>query len=196
MTVFILAGGNDRHTDSEFGDRLARLVKEFVERPVILSCFLSCPEVIQHQRWLEYADWFREKFGDVEILEGLQDNFYDQAERADVIYLHGGKTSELIANLPDFERSREAFDGKIVIGSSAGANYLSSFGVSLAQDLTVIQGSGILRQPVMIHYRAREFDDKIFSAEDWTKAEAKLVDVSDGSNILCIPEGQFAVVVR
>lgn len=196
MTVYILAGGNDRRADSRYGDRVAAIVKKIVANPVILSSFLSWPEDEQHQHWLDYEPWFKEKFGDVTVLEAKQDTFYELAEKADVIYLHGGYTSGIMAHMPDFERSKAAFKNKIVIGSSAGANYLSTFCVSPGKGLAVQEGSGILGQPVMVHYRAETFEDHILSKEAWDKAESELSSVSNGAGIICLSEGQFTVVVR
>lgn len=196
MTTYILAGGNDRTTDPTYGDRLALVVRKIVDKPVILSCFLSWPVEQQHVHWQDYFTWFKQKFGDVEVLEATQANFYDLAKQADVIYLHGGHTKELLAHLPDFEKSKEAFQGKIVIGSSAGANYLSSYCISMSEGFDAVRGSGIIDQPVMVHYRAEQFNGTSYSSDDWTGAEVKLRELSGSRNTICLPEGSFAIVVR
>lgn len=196
MTTLIVAGGNDRSTDPTYGSRLAEVVKKIVEKPVILSCFLSWPIEQQHEHWQDYVPWFKDNFGDIEILEATQDNFYDLAERADVIYLHGGRTKELLANLPDFEKSKRAFRGKVVIGSSAGANYLSTCCISMSEGFDIAQGSGILGQPVMVHYRTKQFENTAYSPADWDDAEIRLGEQGGGRTIVCVPEGSFAVFVR
>lgn len=196
MTMFILAGGNDRTVDPSYGDRLALVVKKIVERPTILSCFLSRPDEVMHEHWLDYQPWFKEKFGDVEVLEATRDNFYELAEKADVIYLHGGHTRILLENLPDFQRSAEAFRGKIVIGSSAGANYLSTHCMSMSEGFKVIEGSGIVGQPTLVHYRTDNFYGTRYTRDDWDAAEQKLNKVDGGKNILCMPEGSFIVVTQ
>lgn len=196
MTTYILAGGNDRSADPAYGDRLAVVVRNIVEKPVILSCFLSWPTDLQHEHWEDYVPWFKQKFGDVEVLEATQDNFYDLAKRADVIYLHGGRTKELLAHLPDFEKSKQAFEGKIVVGSSAGANYLSSHCISMSEGFNVVPGSGIVGQPVMVHYRTKQFEGTSYASTDWTRAESELSKLSEGRSIICLPEGSFAVIVR
>jgi len=137
MTTYILAGGNDRTADPTYGDRLAKVVSSLVDEPIILSCFLSWPVEYQHEHWQDYVSWFKEKFGDVEVLEATQDNFYDLAKKANIIYLHGGHTKELLAHLPDFEKSKKAFEGKVVIGSSAGANYLSTYCIPMSEGFDV-----------------------------------------------------------
>lgn len=196
MTTYILAGGNDRKTDPSYGVRLAGVVKRIVKDPVILSCFLSRPEAEQHEHWVDYLPWFRQHFGDeATILEATKDNFYELAQTADVIYLHGGRTKELFEHLPDFEKSKIAFEGKIVIGSSAGANYLSTKCISMSEGFTVVEGSGIIGCPVIVHYRSESFEGKDYSHDDWTQAEASLL--ADGSKqVICLPEGQFCVIVK
>lgn len=197
MTTFILAGGNDRRADPQYGARLARVITGIIEKPVILSSFLSRPEAEQHEHWLDYLPWFKQHFGDDAIvLEATKDNFYDLAKEADVIYMHGGRTQELFNNLPDFEKSRRAFREKIVVGSSAGANYLSTYCVSMSEGLNIVQGSGIVGHSVIVHYRTDNFEGTKYSQSDWAGVEKELLAMMGDHDLVCLPEGQFCIIVR
>lgn len=79
-----------------------------------------------------------------------EENFINQIEASDVIYFHGGHTGKLLdilKKLPDF---REAIQGKIVAGDSAGANVLCAAFYSLRMGAG--EGLGILPFKILCHY--------------------------------------------
>lgn len=125
MTLYILAGGCDR-AYPEFWDRLSEVVLREVPSPKILSCMFASDEAAVEARFEGYKTTFARYFAESDVTLARHDVFYEQIKSSDVIYLHGGRTSRLLEAIPEYNRFRRAVEGKIVIGSSAGANFLST----------------------------------------------------------------------
>lgn len=191
---FILAGGHER-SYNDCSQRLARLVKSEVAEPKILSCFFSVPEDMRQQKHETWQPWFETNFGrDVSVEQAKVATFYAQLERSDVLYLHGGETVRLLEALPDFERFAAAIKGKLVIGSSAGANYLSTVNYSPSRR-QVVKGAGIVRVAVIVHYGAGKIGDKVYDTDEWSTITNE-VRLKAGESISCllIPEDDFVII--
>lgn len=195
MTKYILAGGMDRQTE-DFGRKLAKEVYKTVNRPArILSCFFADPENEWRHKASYWEEWFKDYFGsDMQYNLATLEAVIPQIKLADVIYLHGGDSNELIVErmkaFPDIART---FEGKVVIGSSAGANYLSrKFWTRSKRQ--VMDGSGIVPYGVMVHYGSV---DGGFGAGtvDWPNAEQAVREaIGSDTKLLKIHESEFVVV--
>lgn len=53
------------------------------------------------------------------------DNFKEETEQADIIYLHGGNSLKMLETMKGFPELKDLLKGKIVAADSAGANILS-----------------------------------------------------------------------
>lgn len=124
-TVFILAGGSDRKFD-DYGARLYEAVSQFAPEPRILSCFFSSEEDTWQDKAADWNRWFAARFPNCNnYAYATLDGFQWQTEQSDVVYFHGGNTWLLLEQVAGFPQMGEWLDGKVVIGSSAGANMLS-----------------------------------------------------------------------
>lgn len=190
-TTYILSGGNDLG-DRSYGEDLSKLILTIKQRPTILSCFFATSKEDVEEKRPRWDEWFSEFFEGSKIIRGELDAFYSQAQEADVIYLHGGPHNNLIELLPDVAKFEDAVTGKIVVGSSAGANYLSSGYYRRSQDV-VAKGSAIVPLPVLVHYGITEWRRDVYEPDFWQKAKER-VQVKTGSNtVLCLPESTFSV---
>ena len=190
MTNFILAGGNDRTTDG-YGVRLAETLKSLGVGNRILSCLFSQAPADRHARFLEMQKWFEETLEpDVSVEEAREETFYEQLKMVDILYLHGGETLRLIDALPDFKKFAESIEGKTVIGSSAGANYLSTTFYSPSAK-KIRQGTGVAGVATVVHFGAL---DKL-SHEEWMSVADEVKSV-DGKSVHLLAEGQFVVIHR
>ena len=190
-TTLILAGGHDRNFP-DFGVRLATFINREVDSPVILSCGFSQDSDSWAEKAPAWHDWYTRYFPAATVIDAVPEKFYEQALAADVVYLHGGETKRLLDTLPDYEKVKSVLSGKIVIGSSAGANYLSSVHYSPSAAV-VREGSAILNMGVIVHYGAPEFDGRAISMTEWQNHAARVKELS-GGNVLLIPEGDFAII--
>ena len=194
MTTYILAGGNDRKYD-DFPERLNEEIHRKIAKPRILSCFFSQPPETWQERYDDWSAWFSKLITGIGHYELAQQvNFRDQVNHCDVIYLHGGDTKLLQEKLQEVGVDRTIFKGKIVIGSSAGANCLSrNYWSSTRAEAWM--GLGLVDRNVMVHYGASDLAGRQRSDEDWEKEEAKFQSViGSGERITRLPEAQFIVI--
>lgn len=194
-TVFILAGGNDRKTP-DYGSRLSNEIVRYVAKPKILSCFFSSPEEIWEQKAKDWKSWFESNFTYSFTYDYAKRNtFLKQIDDADVIYFHGGDTKLLIESLPDTEQLKKHLRGKVIVGSSAGANMLSKYFWSSTR-ATFGEGRGVLDTNIMVHYGALEHEGRKRTPEDWHREEAELQQRIGGETITRLSEGHFLTVER
>jgi len=193
VSKYILAGGCDRKYP-DYGRRLADFVKKEITSPVVLSCCFSQPIEKRNTKRTDWDVWFAKYFDFAKnIIRAEEEVFFEQAQQSDVIYLHGGETRRLIKALPDFEAVRRAFEEKIVIGSSAGANYLSTLSYSPSKNI-VQNGSGILDMGVVVHYGISSFNEKRYSLAQWHSAAKSVKASLGGKPLILLPEGGFTVI--
>lgn len=187
MATVILVGGSEKEAPTHFGERLAREVSVRFERPPqILSCQFAKGDVAeQRASAVQWATFFATHFPESQVQLASQEQFYQQVEAADMIYLHGGKTETLFAALPDLNRSRQAFRDKLVIGTSAGANYLAAAGYS-PKGGEFYEGCGMAPVSVLVHYGATSF----LSAGQWRDV-ARRMQVAYGRDVVCLSEGEY-----
>ena len=195
MTTYILAGGGDR-VYSEYLNQLVRVIEAKVTRPKILSCWFSNSDETANAQFTEYRDYFLASFEDgTTFIRAERGRFIEQVRDVDVIYLHGGHTDLLLAAMQEYEGMEGAFTGKIIVGSSAGANYLSRVGFSPSKE-GVVEGSGILDVATVVHYGSRGFGGKAFEPAFWDEATRKVREASGKDEVILLPEGTFTVIER
>jgi len=193
MTTYILAGGGDRRYP-EYIVQLARVIQAEVAQPKILSCWFSNPDDVAEESFPKYKEYFLSHFASgTTFLRADRDNFREQVREADVIYFHGGHTSLLLPAMEKFGDLHEDFVGKIVVGSSAGANYLSSVGYS-PRARSGETGSGLTDLVTVVHYGSKGFGELTFTPAFWQEAVKSVCQESGKDNVVVLPEGTFVVV--
>lgn len=123
-----------------------------------------------------------------------EENFVEQAKNSDVIFFCGGVTNKLIKAVQKQDADlKELFEGKIISGSSAGANMLSEwfYGHGAKE---VDQGLGILSVTVFAHYKAGKDTKFWLSDERILQIEEELKEKSGRSEIICLPEQKFVTI--
>lgn len=184
-TTFILCGGNDRKYD-DFGRNLASEIVSLVAEPRILDVYFSRPEQEWQKNFDEWTEFYDKYFDKYIHTMATPDDFYEQAKNADVVFFHGGKTSLIRDNLPDYKKVKEALAGKIYVGSSAGANYIAQH--ALSHD-AITDNSGILPINVVVHYESEDL------GESRSEIRAKeLEERFPKERTLRLREGQLEVV--
>lgn len=193
MTHYILAGGADRRTEG-YGQSLAEAVKRWVDSPMhILSCQFSKPRDEWADGLAGWTEWFKEYFGDDTIVELADpETFLDQVERSDIVYLHGGRTQQLIDTLSPFGNIEKYLEGKVVIGSSAGTNYLSKTYFSPKQD-EMNNGTGIVPLHTIVHYGASDDGEVSLSKERWQEVAEEMKQRVGDEEVTLLPEGKFII---
>lgn len=197
MTTYLLAGGCDSQYEA-YGSKLAAEVRKLHHGPLrILSCPFASPRGDWERKFVSRKAWFHRFFGEhIGVHMAMPDNLEGQISAAHVVYLHGGDGVLLSHFLAPLGDPAKTFAGKIVVGSSAGANWLATTHWS-GSWRTVRKGRGILPHAIMVHYGSRFFDDDPRGAIDWASAESELrAALPEGAPITHIPEGAFITIAR
>jgi cyanophycinase-like exopeptidase len=187
MITYVLCGGNERAC-ANFGERFTDFIYKNIKKPRILDVFFSRP----HETWQEYFDdwtsFYKKYFKEFTRENANLENFNEQISQNDVIFFLGGSTEEIMKNLTEFrENLPKLFCDKIIVGSSAGANFLASgFLEHSNQDFR--KGFGILPINIVVHYQSGNLRD----ARD--KAGVKtLIDKSPNLPTVLLREGEFVI---
>lgn len=195
MALYLLAGGNDRDYD-EFGQNLNKFISGHVANPRILDVFFAVEEPRRDYKSAAWDEWYKKYFGQVERQSADVGKFLDQIDWADVIYFHGGTTDILIEAMKAYstEKLRSLFMDKIVIGSSAGTNFLVSVNHSLKSG-QVREGSGLVPLAAIVHYAVKQFDEKTYSSIDWQRIVRQVKERARADMpVLLLPEGTFTAI--
>ena len=188
MTTVILVGGEEFDTNDCI-DRLANEIALRDNNPTILSCHFAegdfDGELDPDAHWVQI---FLQYIPRCTIVKAIKEKFYDQVACADVVYLHGGSTEILTEVLSDFSRVRQILRDKIIIGSSAGANYLANMGYS-PNARKIVRGSQIVDVSTIVHWGAANFAN----SDGWKKILADMQERAQ-SDITCLAEGEFVVI--
>lgn len=189
MGTVILVGGNDRTAPTFFGERISREVGLRLAGPRILSCNFAKDNPLERQQpeqlWLR---WLMRYFPDSSVVIAKEDDWRRQVEESDLIYLHGGRAKTLMAVLKELKTTRSMLENKIVVGSSAGANYLANGGYSPGAD-EYTQGIGLADMSILIHYGS---SDKA-SSRRWSEIRSGVAEKFK-QPVVCISEGEFVAI--
>lgn len=192
MTRYILAGGCDL-LYPDYLTQLARVIHSTIEQPHVLSCWFSNSEDDANEKFPEYKEYFLSFFNEgTEFIKASKTNFLDEIERADVVYFHGGHTSLLLTAMQAYGDLKDSFEGKIIIGSSAGVNYISNYGFS-PRSAETSHGAGLVDVSTIVHFGSKGFAGMSFDQSFWENAAKKVKANSQSNNVLLLPEGTFAV---
>lgn len=173
MTRYILAGGSD-FSHPQYAKDLSAELESLSSKLTILSCLYSRSLEEWDVESSKWDDWFKQNFKSIaaHAVAGL-DTLEEQAKSADVIYFHGGNTKLLLERLTEYEDLSTLFDGKTIIGSSAGANMLAkNYWSSTLQEPG--RGRALVDANIMVHYGVSDFAGIKRSEQDWQNEEAQL----------------------
>jgi len=153
-TKFILHGGFTPGQKSENNkDFFKEVLKDAPKKPkILLVCFAKDIDRIPVSTTKVMDEFNKNKWQEKLIFEvANEESFIKQVESADVVYLHGGITLKLLNVLKKFPNLKELFEGKIIVGESAGANVLGKLFYSPSANGT-FEGLGLLSVKIIPHY--------------------------------------------
>lgn len=194
MTTYILHGGYiSKMTDAQ-DTKLRDTVLEKLnsEKPRVAFVPFAGIREVWEGKFAENAVFMDRLFGDnYESRLTLPDTFRDVCNWANVIFIKGGDDVLLAHYLNQFEDLTEIFAGKIVIGSSAGADYLSKIFWTCDWRKNM-NGRGLVNVAIIPHFGSDYGGDDPRGAVDWNSAEQELRAATD-LPIYPIQEGEFEI---
>ncbi|GBE16390.1 peptidase family S51 [bacterium BMS3Abin15] len=155
-----------------------------VKMPRILVVCFSKPK----KTWPEEFEWEKKKFTHIKkkiefiLADDDPEIFSKQVKRADTIYIKGGDNRLLIDKIKKTNNLEKLFRGKIVAGSSAGANVLSKY-YYVRGKKRIEKGMGILPIKVFVHY-----------SKKWAKEFKSLKEYKEDLEIYKIPETKYLII--
>jgi peptidase E len=180
-TKYILHGGNANDPCEENDKFFSEILKDAGKEVLILLVpFATTPDKYEREyNW--NTSQFERVRGErvIKYTQANKEDFLEQIKMADVIYLSGGKTTNVVEALSNYKDLEKLWMGKVVAGESAGMNVLAQYGYSLAAD-KVFMGLGILPIKTIPHYR-EEF-------------AYKLDGVGEGLELLTLVEHEYKVM--
>ena len=128
-TTYLLHGGSAQHINPQ-NDLFFREILEKTKLDnirVLLVHFAGKPERAELNKQIDSGQFEKNK-GDknVTIQVATKEKFIEQMSEADVIYFGGGTTVKLLKELKNFSDLKTHFEGKVIAGESAGANFLAT----------------------------------------------------------------------
>lgn len=157
MTTFIFHGGFPKEVKAFDNALFEALQNEVPDKGTVLLVYFAKAVELHQELYAEHLPYLQAaaKGKKIKYLLADEENFMEQLKQADAIYLAGGDgilMREKFSRYPGFSG---AIKGKIVLGSSAGANVLSKYFYS-SKGLRVFKGAGIV--PVLV--RAHDNGDQ------------------------------------
>ncbi len=117
-----------------------------------------------------------------EFTVASSNDFMEQLKNANVLYMRGGDTDKLLGTLKQHPEFGKIIQGKVVIGSSAGAYVLAQYYYSGSKN-GVFEGLGTVPVRVTCHYESkimkREADQKGVAALEKYPQNLELIVLRD-----------------
>ncbi len=193
MTKYILLGGADLSASGSQKASLAEEIKDSLdEQPKILSV----PFALPRENWEQYYPTRKEYFGQLfsgnhESKMAQPQQFEEQIKWANTIWLHGGDETLLSYWLDKYDL-KSLFSKKVVVGSSAGAEYLSAT-FNTPDWREIKKGRGFIDANVITHYGSDYGLDDPRGPVDWVNMKSELEKFDSSIKTYCLSEGDFAV---
>ncbi|MDP2788527.1 MAG: Type 1 glutamine amidotransferase-like domain-containing protein [bacterium] len=155
MTKFVLHGGFSKERgpvqkDDKF---FQEIIKDAPRDVKVLLVYFAEREEMVDLRIEQDKEQFNKNKGEknLDLRVASEETFLEDCAWADIIYLHGGRTTRLMGVLNKYQNLKEVFNDKTIAGDSAGANVLGQFFYSKTSK-EIGEGLKILPFKVVVHY--------------------------------------------
>ena len=152
-TKFVLHGGFSSGKKQQDNKFFQEMLKDAPNKVNILLVYFAEPDEKVDLRTKQDIEEFNANKDSKELCFKVasEENFEKECQLADIIYLHGGKTTKLIETLSKYPNIVKIFSNRMIAGDSAGAHVLGKLFYS-KNSKTIGKGLGILPFKIMAHY--------------------------------------------
>lgn len=193
MIKYILVGGYVHKAKDEGRAFCEELIKGIDKKPVKI---LDCMFARKKEDWQDGIDrdkiFFSKFIKDFELELAVPDKFTEQVKNSDVIYLRGGYTSPLIELLNKDIGWLKELEGKVLAGTSAGADAIARY-YCVLKTHRVGDGLGLLPIKFIPHWKSDYSDDEVRDI-DWDEELKKIKEYKEELPIYTLGEGEFVVI--
>ncbi|MBM3893547.1 hypothetical protein FJ365_04075 [Candidatus Dependentiae bacterium] len=190
MTKYILIGGFASKAADRGKAVCEEMVKGFTQPVKLLICLFARPEEGWASKFEEDKLFIAGHLPSVqlEMRMATRDDFAQQVQWADVIYLRGGDTPQLLAALRKNATWMQYLAGKTVVGTSAGACVIAQYDYDI-DHFKLSENLGLLPFKVLPHYRS----DYGAPHVNWDKIEQELLAYKEPLELITLREGEYRV---
>jgi peptidase E len=193
MIKYILVGGYIHKAKDEGRAFCEELIKGINKKPVkILDCMFARSQDSWEKKIKEDYVLFSKfiKNFDLELADPLK--FTEQVKNSDVIFLRGGYTQVLFKLLNKDTSWIKELDGKVLAGTSAGAEVIAKYYHVLSTN-RIGDGLGLLSIKVVPHWNS-DYSDETVKNINWDKTLKELKEYKEDLPIYALKEGEFIII--
>jgi peptidase E len=194
MTKYILVGGYVRKAKDGGKAFCEELVKGIDKHPVkILDCMFARPRDSWKETFDTDNEFFSKFINNFELELADPEIFTEQVRLSDVIFLRGGQTRPLLYTLNKNQDWIHEIEGKVLAGTSAGADVIAKYYGVGKTNRTSGEGLGLLPIKFIPHWKSetfKEFDIK------WDELFDGLKNYKEDLPIYTLAEGEFKVIIK
>jgi len=194
MTKYILVGGYVHKAEDGGRAFCEELVKDFSHKKPIK--ILDCMFARKKENWqlgLEQDKIFFSKFIKDFVLELADpETFTEQVKNSDIIFFQGGIPYSLISILNKNDEWLKQLDGKVLIGTSGGADAISKY-YGVGKTGNVGDGLGLLAIKFIPHWLS---DYGVGLNINWNQLKEELKNYKEELPIHTLREGEFKVFIK
>ena len=192
MIKYILVGGYVHKAKDEGKAFCEELINGINKKPVKI---LDCMFARKKEDWQDSIDrdriFFSKFIKDFELELADPNNFTEQVKNSDVIYLRGGCTSPLMETLSKDISWVKELDGKVLAGTSAGADAIAKY-YTVLKTHRVGDGLGLLPIKFIPHWKSDYSDEEVRDI-DWDSELEKLKNYKEDLTVYTLTEGEFKI---
>jgi len=186
-TKFLLHGGMLKYDKPQNTSFFEELTANLADGDIILYIGFARREEVERQ-----ATYERDRklilahtAKNIEVINATYDTLIEGCRNAQAIFVTGGETDKLVADIQKYPDFIDSISGKVIAGSSAGACLFSTFYYFNASR-EVLKGLSVLPISLMVHYGNSEYNA--------TDASLKLLrEHSQNTKIVTLAECEWKV---
>ena len=191
MTKYILIGGQI-HRAADGGESFCtELKKNINNKPIrILNCLFARVKSDWDLKFKDDQNFFSKHLEDFELELAQPENFIEQVKNSDVIFFQGGKPKILMSQLDLNTDWAKEFSGKVIVGSSGGADALVKY-YGVGKTSNIGEGLGLIPIKFIPHFKSTQYQgnldinwDELYNKLDSYKEKLELVTVTDGEFVV------------
>lgn len=195
MTKYILAGGAIHKALDNGKAFIEELVKDAPNKPVrILICLFAVSKDLWIEKFEGDQEFFSKFISNFELELADEEIFTEQVKKSDVVFIRGGYTKPLIELLSRDLSWAQEIEGKIIAGTSAGAEAIAKY-YHVTKTNRTGTGLGLLNIKFVPHWESNFFDGEKHNV-DWNKIYTDFKNYKEDIELLTLKDGEFRVIYK
>lgn len=192
MTKYILIWGHISKAPDGGKSFCEEMIKGIKNKPIkILDCMFASPEDSWSEDIKKSHKFFSQHLNDFELELADISSFTEQVRHSDIIFLRWWYVSSLLEILTKNKTRTKELDGKVLLGTSAGADVIAKYYYVLK---TLRTGDGLWLLPIKFipHWKTKVFDG-VEQNIDFDKALKEIKNYKEDLPIITLKEWEFIV---